>query len=476
MDIGINTKTTTNTIKFPLLKPLRKLARFSITTGLLISPIIYFNESANHYWTCSKRFYIALYYEGKVFLNYKLQGFSEDTHDYAAKTLAKLFSINQGPALKLGQNLAQHNQILPKPFEKHMQPFMQACPITPYKDIKKLIEKELKKDLFEIFEYFEEDPIASASIAQVHKARLKDTGEIVAVKVQHPSIINQVKADIKIVEISCKLANYFFPLAKVSWIDKDFRTNMVKEVDFNKEKDNIKKCRKLFKYNRRVIVPKVYDSYSSTRVLTMSYEQGKPITDVEYRIKNKIKVEEISYLLTNTFYKQIFDYGFVHSDPHQGNLFIRKERLSHNNPKVVTKLVILDHGLYMNLEKDFIRSYSMLWRGIFNQNVDQISEAALKLGIDNTKVFVSMLTGRNFNEVMDSDNKYDTKIRLHMKKVNPEKVRKWMDENYTEMLRIFEEGPPELPLLFKITDYLRAIDNKIGKPIDNYTVLVSMYY
>lgn len=319
---------------------------------------------------------------------------------------------NKGPAIKLGQNLAQHHHVLPETFVKHMEPFCQENPTTTFKQVKKMFKKELGKDIFDVFEYFEETPIAVGSIAQVHKAKIID-GPYVAVKVQHPKIVYQTKGDIFVVKLSCNLAEYFFKGVKLQWIYKDFKKNMLQEVDFNKEVENMNRARELFKKEKSIVVPRVIKHLCASRILTMSFEEGKSICDVNYRLKNKIKVSEISNLLNMAFNKQIFEYGFVHADPHQGNLFIRKEIIN-NRPQL--KLVLLDFGLFIELDKEFTKNYSQLWRGIFNQDASMIEDACKALGVTKPKVFTSMVTGRDYKDVMNTDHWGDTEKRLMMKK------------------------------------------------------------
>lgn len=336
------------------------------------------------------------------------RGFNDESHDFCGKTLAKLININKGPAVKLGQNLALHHHVLPESFIKHMEQFCQENSATSFKEVQKLFKKDTGKDIFDVFEYFEEDPIAVGSIAQVHRAKFHE-GDYVAVKIQHPNIIYQTKGDVNIVKQSCALAEYFFEGTKLNWIHKEFEKNMNQEISFKNEVRNIKKAKMLFRKDRNIVIPKVYESFSSERVLVMSFEEGKSICDVRYRKANNIKVEEISKLLNNVFYKQIFEFGFVHADPHHGNLFIRKE--GHR-----LKLVLLDFGLFIELDDKFMRDYANLWRGVLTQNSKAIEKACVELGVINSKVFISMITGKSYSEVMNKNDFNDTQKRLLIRK------------------------------------------------------------
>jgi aarF domain-containing kinase len=295
-----------------------------------------------------------------------------------------------------------------------MEPFCQENSSTSFKQVRKLFKEQIGKDIFDVFDYFEELPIASGSIAQVHKARLANTFEYVAVKVQHPKIITQTKGDFHVVRLSCNLGEYFFPGVKLSWIYNDFVQNMTQEVDFIKEAENIRKARKLFKSEKNVIIPRVYGSLSSNRILTMSFEQGKSVTDLEYLKKNKISPNVVSKMMNHFFNRQIFIYGFVHADPHQGNVFVRKELNEKGFP--VLKLILLDFGLFMELNDNVKNSYSNLWRGIYLQNEKIIKDACDNLGVKEAEVFTSMVTGKAYKDLMNKQRKNDFDSRLKIKK------------------------------------------------------------
>lgn len=144
----------------------------------------------------------------------------------------------------------------------------------------------------------------------------------------------------------------------------------------------------------------------------MSYEVGKPITNMKYIKENKIEIKEIAHILCDIFNRQIFEFGFVHSDPHPGNLFIRKEKVGN---KEMTRLVLLDHGLYRDLDEDFRYNYSSLWRGIITQNKDLLIKSCNGLGICKVELFMSILTSNTYDTLMDQNNKYSANRRMSLK-------------------------------------------------------------
>lgn len=141
----------------------------------------------------------------------------------------------------------------------------------------------------------------------------------------------------------------------------------------------------------------------------MSFEEGKPITDKKYIKENNISIKEAGKNLTDIFNSQIFKHGFVHSDPHPGNILLRNE-IESGRKKL--KIVLLDHGLYRILEDDFRFNYMDIWRGIINQNKELLKKSCNNVGIDKVELFMSILTSKTYDDLMDQNAKYDTEKRL----------------------------------------------------------------
>ena len=135
-----------------------------------------------------------------------------------------------------------------------------------------------------------------------------------------------------------------------------------------KEANNAEKCRKLFqeKGDTRVYIPKVYQEFTRERVLTMSFEEGIPVSHVKEMHDKGINLKKLSSLISESFIYMIYEKGFVHSDPHPGNMFVRRKKGAKNGNDI--ELVILDHGIYTDLPETTRLSYTKLWRGILSQD------------------------------------------------------------------------------------------------------------
>jgi aarF domain-containing kinase len=353
------------------------------------------------------------------------------------------------------------------------------CSVSDFSSIKKVLEREYNRPLDEIFESIDPVPIGSASLAQVHKGILKD-GTPVAIKVQHVYIPYHCPGDILTVKIGCALSEFIFPEFKYKWLGKEFDTNLPKELDFRNEGKNADKLRKLLEKDIRIVIPKVYWEYTTNKILVMSFEEGKPITNMNYIKKNNIKVNEIAHILCDVFNKQIFELGFVHSDPHPGNLFVRKQK---ENGKEITKLVLLDHGLYRDFDDSFRYNYANLWRGIINQNKDLLKESCNNLGITKVELFMSILTSNTYDTLMDKDNKYLAGKRIGQKskiitfiletKADQERLKKYAAIYHKDITHVLNDVRREMLLLLKINEFLRNIDRRMGSPMNNFENMVN---
>ncbi len=140
----------------------------------------------------------------------------------------------------------------------------------------------------------------------------------------------------------------------------------------------------------------------------MSFEEGKSITDLKYLKENNINLTHLANILANIFNKQIFEFGFVHADPHSGNIFVRKE-----NEEV--KIVLLDHGLYRTLDGELRRNYAKMWQGIITQNKDLLISSCESLNVTDMELFIAIITSKTYKDVMSEEKKFDSNRRLSQK-------------------------------------------------------------
>jgi ubiquinone biosynthesis protein len=230
-----------------------------------------------------------------------------------------------GPTfIKIGQLLGTRPDLVPRPIIEELNNLYDSAASSSFSEIKNLIESELGLRMEDVFLHFEPEPIASASIAQVHRAVLKN-GDKVAVKVQHPGIEKNIKIDFEILHTFARFIENEFASAKF-WqpVDhlKEFEEMIMKELDFRIEAKNHQTVLNNFAGDRRIKIPKVYHEYTTKRVMTLEFIEGIKLSYLEAPELKRIDKRNIAKLITLSMVKQIFEDRIFHADPSPGNLMV----------------------------------------------------------------------------------------------------------------------------------------------------------
>lgn len=324
------------------------------------------------------------------------------------------------------------------------------APENTVEDLYKVIRQDLRVDPSELFTSFSEKPLGTASLAQVHRATLND-GTEVAVKVQHPYVRGNSIVDIKTMECLVKIMEWVFPDFKMQWLVDESKKNLPTELDFVHEGRNAEKCAKMFHNYDWLVVPKIYWEYSTSRVLIMEYVEGGQVNDLEYIRANNINPLEVTEKLGQLYSQMIFIDGFVHSDPHPGNILLRK------NKKGTTDVLLLDHGLYANLTHKFRYEYSKLWLSILSVDRTAMRYHANNLGVEGDLygLFACMLTGRPWESVLKGvDNVEQTDDEKELLQNNTSAVINYIAEILQNMDR-------QMLLVMKTNDLIRSIETTL---------------
>ncbi len=267
----------------------------------------------------------------------KLKGTPLTGPERARKVLEEL-----GPTyIKLGQVLSVRQDLIPIKYANEFAKLQDAAPHFDFKDISFLIHQELGAPTDEMFSEFEHEPIAAASIGQVHRAKLSD-GTDVVVKVQRPGIRKVIEADLDIMYSIAGFAEEHIHDAKlyrpIDVVD-EFSRSIHAEMDYTQEARNVDRFLTNFKDDKHIYIPKVYRDFSSERVLTLEYIEGTRSNDFE-RIKELgFDKNEIATYGAKAFMKQIFECGFFHADMHPGNVIIMDNG----------KIALIDFGMVGHL-------------------------------------------------------------------------------------------------------------------------------
>ncbi len=234
--------------------------------------------------------------------------------------------VGLGPTfIKIGQALGTRADLLPLAYVKELATLQDQVPAFSTAEAFARIEAELGRSLQECYAEIDAEPVASASLGQVYRARLA-TGQEVAVKVQRPDLEQIISFDVAILHRLVKLTNRFFPRANenADWegMLHEFHATVFEEMDYVKEGRNADRFRYNFRTWNVIRVPKIYWSHTSRRVLTLEFVRGTKVTDVEQLRARRISAVKVNRLLVRTYLKQLLEDGFFHADPHPGNLLV----------------------------------------------------------------------------------------------------------------------------------------------------------
>jgi len=307
-----------------------------------------------------------------------------------------------GPTfVKLGQILATRPDLLPDSFIRELAKLQDNVQPEPFSQIREVIEGELGGSLGELFSQFEKKPLAAASIAQIHRATLPG-GEQVVVKVQRPGIRETMQRDLMLLKRLVRLTKFAPNIAVLNPLEAidELAISTKQELDYLNEAHNIQEFAKNNQQIKYLRVPKVYDSYTTSKVLVMEYLEGKRVDDLEFLEAEGYDREEIANKLVHSYLKQLLEDGLFHADPHPGNIHIVK-----------TKIAFLDFGLVGILSPNLREKFQELLLGIALEDLELITRSTMGIGLWRGRVDARKLA-RDLEEV------YSDYINLPLEKIN----------------------------------------------------------
>jgi ubiquinone biosynthesis protein len=280
--------------------------------------------------------------------------------------------------IKFAQIASNRPDLLPDELIRELEKFQDhAIPIAE-DNIRPVLENELGMGYEKRFEHIDYKPIASASIAQVHRARLHGGAEVV-LKIQRPGIHDTVELDINILMRLALLIEKKFPQYasyQPAELVKMFEKSIKKELDFTIEASNMKRFGAYFKDNGQIYVPTVYPEFSTDKVLCMEYIDGIKCTNLKELETIGLSGKELALTGINLYFEQVFEHGFFHADPHPGNIFVKRDK----------KVCFIDYGMMGTVVDSDKRLLADLLLAVHDQDVHGLKKALLRFSWDETNI------------------------------------------------------------------------------------------
>lgn len=274
-----------------------------------------------------------------------------------------------GPTfIKFGQVISTRPDLVPLPLILELRKLQDEVAPEKYSAIRRKVEESFHKPLEEVFSFFEEDPLAAASLAQVHRAVLRENQQVVAVKVQRPGIRHIIETDLYILEIIARRLNERMEGARVydlPGLVRELRRSLFQEIHFTHEVRNMKIARANFAEIPEILIPQVYSDYCTEQILTMELIRGTKLRDLQP--DTAIDRKRLAQLGIRTIIKQTLEDGFFHADPHPGNLLILDDHI----------LCLMDWGMVGRLTQESRYELIDLINGIVDKDSEKVMEVLL---------------------------------------------------------------------------------------------------
>ncbi len=374
-------------------------------------------------------------------------------HRESAESIYEAAIELRGLILKGCQFLGSRADVLPREYVEVLSALQDRVPPKPFATVRETVEAELGRPLDTIFSSFEREPIASASLAQVHRATTLD-GRVVAVKVQYPEIARLVRSD---------LSNLRLLFRTVARVERDFdlmplvdelAEAVPLELDFVNEGRNAERVAGFFAERDDIAVPHIHWDLSSERLLVMELVEGAKVSDAAALAKADIDPNDVSRVLVEAYCEQILIRGFFHADPHAGNMLVQA---SPGGPR----LVFLDFGLAKELPADFRQGVVDFAAALLRGDATAMATSLVELGFETRDGKVSSLADLA-DFILATAQRIRTQAHL-----DPELAERLRDEipdriRENPLVRI----PSHLVLIARVIGLLSGLTRTLGTRID----------
>ncbi|KAJ5720029.1 hypothetical protein N7493_006907 [Penicillium malachiteum] len=507
-------------------KWLRRLIYTSIATGIIygIDNQFYASSLTRTARTFSLGLLVALDYKINFRPHPPLASSIAAVHARNAERLSDLLRHNGGLYLKMGQAIAMQSAILPPEFQHMFSRMFDDAPQNDWKDVEKVIREDFGKSPEEVFGVsfsgepgkglMERKARASASVAQVHWARLAD-GREVAIKIQKREIVQQLAWDLWAFKVVTSIYSRLFDIPFNSLVPY-ISERLSLETDFENEATNSETMARLVagepRLRDRVYIPKVYRELSSRRVMTAEWIEGVRLWDKESITRSwrggwregspgchgtvldqgnpqpqnprtgqlkperthwkgqngrgglGLSLKDVMTTMVDLFSAQMFLWGWVHCDPHPGNIFIRRK------PSGKPELVLIDHGLYIHMDPDFRHQYSRFWKALLTFDNQTLAEIARGWGVNNPDIFASATLMRPYRGGDLSTQRHIEGLSKSERQERHYEMQQAARKAIREMLGDETKWPQELIFIGRNLRIVQGNNQFLGSPVNRLKI------
>ncbi|PIV26743.1 MAG: ABC transporter, partial [Anaerolineae bacterium CG03_land_8_20_14_0_80_58_20] len=381
-----------------------------------------------------------------------------------------------GVMIKVGQFLSSRLDVLPPEVTDTLADLQDEVPAETFDDIRQLAERELGAPLAEKFDWFDAEPLAAASLGQVHRARLKVEEEAdfrdVVVKVQRPNIASIVDVDLSALRRVGKWLTRYRPIrehADVPALLREFSSTVREEIDYLREAENARIFFENFKDDRDVHVPRVVASLTTLRVLTLEDVFAIKITDYEAVSAAGIDRGEVARKLLDVYLKQIFDDGFFHADPHPGNLFVTPLPLKKGSKRKSPRwqLTFVDFGMVGRVPSGAQDGLREMVIGVGTKDAARLVRSYQLLNV--------LLPGADLKMIEQAEaqafDRFWGMSMSELKKTSPEEIKKFAHQYRDLMLSMPFQAPNDLLMLLRTVAILSGMCTGLDPNFNLWTQL-----